>query len=428
MKVGTHGKQFPATDTSAPKTGDTKRVGENQKGIIQRTRREAFRDKFERLPGDSAFQQLVRTPASALPGAKGDLPAMTVHHDGHAGGRPKGGIDQQWVDRYKVLEDYRKSFENTIITPANRDEQEFRRFQIRGLETVLGLQPGQRAVVNGETGEFRLSPPESDTYTPTQQFDHRDPESMTHPAGGGGPHIGPQPGQGGTLTGLGGAGGSGGGGGTGTSPGAGGGGGSPIFQGGSGYIGGSHPGHDRQPGTSPGGAPATPGGPPNPPDTPSHPTSQPPKTDREKDKEIKSAGSGGGEHSTTKSTMAVVDKLISSWDDQPKSESGGEELPSDDPMSGHGGGDDIGARGHIPGRPRGITQQQADLVGPAFAKKTGADDEETPVVGNTSGKSSADDLENDVGGPHMRRPGGGGEAGNLMTDLRVVSPIDPSKV
>lgn len=431
MKVGTQGAQLPATDTSATKTGETERVGANQKGIIQRTRQEAFRDKFERSPGGSAFEQLIKTPASALPGAKGTLPEMTVRHDA-AGGSPKGGIDQEWVLRYTVLEDYRKEFSNTpLISPENRDRMELLRDLMTVAEARLGLQPGQRAVVDKDTGEYRLSPPQSDTYTPTQGFDHRDPESINHPAGGGGPRIGPQPGQGRTLTGGGGAGGAGDGGGTGTLPGSGGGGGggNPLFQSGSGYVGGSHPGHDRQPGTNPGGTPANPGGTPaNPPAPPSHPTGQPPKTDKDKDKEIKAAGSGGGEHSTTKNTMAVVDKLISSWDEPPKSEPGGEELPADDPMSGHGGGDDIGARAHIPGRPRGITQQQADLVGPAFAKKTGADDEETPVVGNTSGKASTDDLQNDIGGPHMRRPGGGGEAGNLMTDLRAVSPIDPSKV
>lgn len=95
---------------------------------------------------------------------------------------------------------------------------------------------------------------------------------------------------------------------------------------------------------------------------------------------------------------------------------------------GGGSGDDLGARRRLHSAPRGVTQQEKDLVGPAFAKRTGVDDKEGPVVGGTSGRSSTDDLDSDVGGQRRLRSTGGPQAGNLAKDIRVVSPIDPGKV
>ncbi|MBI2839920.1 MAG: hypothetical protein HYX75_16520 [Acidobacteria bacterium] len=102
-----------------------------------------------------------------------------------------------------------------------------------------------------------------------------------------------------------------------------------------------------------------------------------------------------------------------------------------DPSVGHarqGSSNDLGARAHLPEAPRGVTPQQKDFVGPAFAKTSGADDKERPAVGATSGRPSSNDLHGDVGGPHQLRSSAGPQAGELAPDPRVVSPIDPGKV
>ncbi|MEW6364524.1 MAG: hypothetical protein AB1714_07780 [Acidobacteriota bacterium] len=387
----------------------------------------AARDIFERSQGRT-FQQLVTTPGTGLLVGKSDLPEATVHHDA-SGGRPKGGFDQRWVDRYKVLEDWRKRFENTIITPENRDEQESLRFMIQNLERGLGLEPGQNAVVNGETGEYIIGPSQSGTGTPHQAFDFRNLESFTHPTGGGGAGIGPHPGQGATLTGLGGTGGGGGGG-------VGAPGGNSNANTAGGFFGGGiwrEPGsaHGHDPSSNRGHTPQGPGQPPaghDTPSTPSHPSSpgQAPKVDRDKDKAIK-VHDTGGESPTTKDTMTVVDKLIRSWD-QPESESGEGLPPADETRHGGARGSDIGT--HRPEGLRGITQQEIDLFGPAIRKETGPDDKDRPETGSTSGSQAPGDLGDDIGGRGISslRRGGGGEAGPLWKDLRVLNPIDPSKV
>lgn len=124
-------------------------------------------------------------------------------------------------------------------------------------------------------------------------------------------------------------------------------------------------------------------------------------------------------------TLSAVDDLIKKWEN-----SGDKEL-GEDPATGHGGrggSEDLGARAHLAKAPRGLTQQQKDFVGPAFATTTGADDKERPATGGTSGKPSTNDLDNDVGGGHRLQSSRGPQAGNLAVDMRPVSPIDPGKV
>jgi hypothetical protein len=75
-----------------------------------------------------------------------------------------------------------------------------------------------------------------------------------------------------------------------------------------------------------------------------------------------------------------------------------------------GGGDDVGARRLGKPLPPGVTQQDADLVGPAFGTTTGADDKERPNTGGTSGTVADDPAvsrADDVGGGNLRRSGGG---------------------
>ncbi len=123
MKINTGAQSQGVTD---PASGASRGTGTGKTGQAQGTVATtksgpavgaAAQDVFERSQG-RAFQQLLGMPGTGLYGGKSDLPEATVHHDA-AGGRPKGGIDQRWVDRYKVLEDWRKQFENTIITPEN---------------------------------------------------------------------------------------------------------------------------------------------------------------------------------------------------------------------------------------------------------------------------------------------------------------------
>jgi hypothetical protein len=102
------------------------------------------------------------------------------------------------------------------------------------------------------------------------------------------------------------------------------------------------------------------------------------------------------------------------------------DLTLDDPLPpeldphARGGGDDLGARKVRQARPPGVTQQDVDLVGPAFARPAGPDDEERPATGGTSGTVSQDPLgsaANDVGARRLLRSGGGGEAGSALEAL-----------
>jgi hypothetical protein len=89
-------------------------------------------------------------------------------------------------------------------------------------------------------------------------------------------------------------------------------------------------------------------------------------------------------------------------------------LPPADPSTGGGqGGGDVGAAGMLEKyKVKGKTQQEKDLVGPAFGTTTGPDDKERPATGGTSGSVSTDPFDSgadDVGGAGVRgrRSGGG---------------------
>jgi len=84
------------------------------------------------------------------------------------------------------------------------------------------------------------------------------------------------------------------------------------------------------------------------------------------------------------------------------------------------GRDDVGGLRKPQARPSGVTQQDVDLVGPAFRKVTGPDDKERPATGSVSGTVSQDPAESrtdDVGGLHRPRTAGGGEAGSALEIL-----------
>jgi hypothetical protein len=94
--------------------------------------------------------------------------------------------------------------------------------------------------------------------------------------------------------------------------------------------------------------------------------------------------------------------------------------PELDPHGRSGGGNDLGGLPKLKARPAGVTQQDVDLVGPAFRKVTGPDDKERPATGSVSGTVSRDPAESeadDVGGLHRPRTAGGGEAGSAFETL-----------
>ena len=241
--------------------------------------------------------------------------------------------------------------------------------------------------------------------------------------GGGGSSIGPNPGQGGTL--VGGGGGQQGGGGYspwGSSQQGG------AQQGGGGSLG--------DPGGVRGGAPGSPDSPGGPGESNKGPDKGGETKDPKKDGETTKKGDdkGGSSGSDVKKT-----------DDGKKDSSGSsgsgrvrgsvtigevrieqdvveeQDLPGGDPETGRGRGEGEDLRGRIAAhRPPGVTNQDADLVGRAFGKTTGADDKERPVTGGTSGSVSGNPSEsraNDVGGLHVPRPGGGGEGGSAFEGL-----------
>ena len=96
-------------------------------------------------------------------------------------------------------------------------------------------------------------------------------------------------------------------------------------------------------------------------------------------------------------------------------------LPPERSIPMHRGAATIWAPGRVrKARPPGVTQQDVDLVGPAFARPAGPDDEERPATGGTSGTVSQDPLNSstdDVGARRLRRSGGGGEAGSALEAL-----------
>lgn len=160
--------------------------------------------------------------------------------------------------------------------------------------------------------------------------------------------------------------------------------------------------------------------------TPSQPSGGSPPQGDDDTTDTTNGSEEKGYHPTTKDVMANVDKLIRSWDTQDDGKTEG--LPPDSSEGGDGtpSGDDL--RGRLPGRPRGVTPQDADFVGAAVSKHDSADDSEKPDVDGSSGTQASNDLDNDLGARGRIHSSGGAQAGNLWEDLRTVSPIDPSKV
>lgn len=189
----------------------------------------------------------------------------------------------------------------------------------------------------------------------------------------------------------------------------------------------SRPGRDPQSKGSgeperPGNTPSTPSDP-----TPSRPSGGSPPEGSDDTHDSTNDSGEKGNHPTTKDTMSNVDKLIRSWEaeeEEPKSEG----LPPDDSAGGGGtpSGDDV--RGRLPGRPRGVTQQDADFVGASVSTHTSADDSEQPDIDGSSGTQASQDLDNDLGAPGRIRSSSGAQAGNLWVDVRILNPLDPSKV
>lgn len=91
-------------------------------------------------------------------------------------------------------------------------------------------------------------------------------------------------------------------------------------------------------------------------------------------------------------------------------------LPGD-PETGAGrSGDDLGGGRMAKYKVKGVSQQEKDLIGPAFGTTTGADDEERPAVGGTSGTVATNTSEsraNDVGGTNAPRRSSGGSVGRF---------------
>lgn len=108
-------------------------------------------------------------------------------------------------------------------------------------------------------------------------------------------------------------------------------------------------------------------------------------------------------------------------------------LPADPETGGSRGGDDLSGGKLEKYKVKGVPQQQKDLVGPAFAVTTGADDKDRPATGGTSGTVATNTSEsraNDVGGSNMARRTGGGtvdrSAGTeLLMQLGLLAKLQP---